>query len=483
MTHNFSDDELNYLTPEDDKEEPGTEAVAFDPFADEDGDESQNSADAEVEELLKQVGAGESETAAATEAVAFDPFADDDDEDEGHDQRTDAVAFDPFADDDEDSAESFTDPDNIAALIKDLGQLRDRHEKRGGDLLDTSQRSRQQALDTFREPRLAARTNREVADCMVSLPFVVPSAPEDALMDPQEAIKEKKLPPPQLKPGDIVASQYEILGVIAHGGMGWIYLANDHFVSGRVVVLKGMQAHKSADETAVAEAEREFLADITHPGIVKIFNFIDDDRVPGGFIVMEYVGGPSLRKRRNELPNKRLPFSIAIAYILELLPALDYLHSRGVVYNDLKPDNIIVTEDQVKLIDLGAVSGIGAFGYIYGTKGFQAPEVPTEGPSVASDIYTIGQTLAALTLKLPVEDGVFLPGIPNPTEQPRLRRHVSFYHLLTRATDPDPKKRFKDISELRTQLYGVLREIIAIRDGIQHPAQHSLFSPARSTFG
>ena len=41
MTHNFSDDELNYLTPEDDKEEPGTEAVAFDPFADEDGDESQ----------------------------------------------------------------------------------------------------------------------------------------------------------------------------------------------------------------------------------------------------------------------------------------------------------------------------------------------------------------------------------------------------------------------------------------------------------
>ncbi|MDR5971643.1 hypothetical protein NQE45_26575, partial [Escherichia coli] len=92
------------------------------------------------------------------------------------------------------------------------------------------------------------------------------------------------------------------------------------------------------------------------------------------------------------------------------------LHSRGVVYNDLKPDNIIVTEDQVKLIDLGAVSGIGAFGYIYGTKGFQAPEVPTEGPSVASDIYTIGRTLAALTLKLPSEDGVFLPGIPNPTE-------------------------------------------------------------------
>src|SRR5699024_3630372 len=218
MTHNFSDDELNYLNPEDDDHgaEPGTEAAACDPFADEDGDDTQNSADAEVEELLMQVGAPD--TAAATEAVAYDPFADDDE-----DQGTDAVAFDPFADDEDDSEESFTDPDNIAALIKDLGQLRDQREKRRNDgsaLLVTSQRSRLQALDTFRELRLAARTNREVADGMVTLPFVVPTAPEDALIDPTEAIKEKKLSPPQLKTGDIVASQYEILGVIAHGGMG-----------------------------------------------------------------------------------------------------------------------------------------------------------------------------------------------------------------------------------------------------------------------
>ena len=282
----------------------------------------------------------------------------------------------------------------------------------------------------------------------------------------------------------MVAGQYEILGVIAHGGMGWIYLANDHFVSGRVVVLKGMQAHKSEDETAAAAAEREFLADITHPGIVKIFNFIDDARVPGGFIVMEYVGGPSLRQHRNTQPNKLLPIDIAIAYILEILPALDYLHARGVVYNDLKPDNIIISEDQVKLIDLGAVSGIGAFGYIYGTRGFQAPEVAREGPSIASDIYTIGRTLAALTLPLPVsEEGTYHPGIPSPSAIPELRHYLSFYRLLLRATDRDPKRRFSNIEELRTQLYGVLREVIALRDGIQHPAQHSMFSPQRTTFG
>lgn len=422
----------------------------------------------------------------ATEAVAFDPFADDEDDSAA----TSAVPFDPFADDEDDDFPE-EDPDNIAALIKDLGQLRDKNAGKADQrarVEDSSERSRREALSTFRERRRTRRTTRPVADGMVDLPFITPTDPSDALIDPEKKAGKKRLgkpttPPPQLSPGDMVAGQYEILGVIAHGGMGWIYLANDHFVSGRVVVLKGMQAQKSAEETAAAKAEREFLADITHPGIVKIFNFIDDPRAPGGFMVMEYVGGPSLRGRRDAQAVHLLPIDIAIAYILEVLPALSYLHARGVVYNDLKPDNIIVTEDQVKLIDLGAVTGVGAYGYIYGTKGFQAPEVATQGPSVASDIYTVGRTLAALTLHMPSEDGVLLPGLPSPSEVPALRKYMSFYRLLRRATHPDPDKRFKDLGEMRTQLYGVLREVIALRDGVQHPFQHSLFSPQRTTFG
>ena len=414
---------------------------------------------------------------------------------------TQAVHFDPFADDEDDVNDAGLD-----ALIADLGNLRDQHEAPttataagtvpGGLTTgpataptaaavrdDTSARARQEALSTFRERRGTQRGGRTVADGMVDLPFILPAQPEEALQDPAEAAK-KGIPAPHLNPGDMVAGQYEILGVIAHGGMGWIYLANDHFVSGRLVVLKGMQSEKPADELGAAVAEREFLADITHPGIVKIFNFIDDPRVPGGFIVMEYVGGPSLRSHRNSHENHVLPLDLAIAYIIEVLPALDYLHSRGVVYNDLKPDNIIVTEDQVKLIDLGAVSGIGAYGFIYGTKGFQAPEVSSEGPSVSSDIYTIGRTLASLTIHMPKdENGVYLPGLPSPSTEPLFRKHLSFYRLLTRATNPDPTRRFRDISELSTQLYGVLREVIAIRTGQQFPAQHSLFSPQRTTFG
>ncbi|MEJ6013133.1 tetratricopeptide repeat protein [Corynebacterium sp. H127] len=422
-----------------------------------------------------------------TEAVAYDPFAEDDAEldmqvlidDLGQLRdatqhtsaqsapQTSAVPFDPFADDEDEDVEL-----NTAAVLSVAGMSVPPPAE------DVNSRSRRQALSTFRERRGTTRAGRVVADGMVQLPFVKIKNPTEAIIEPDPRVK-----PPTLKPGDIVASQYEVLGVIAHGGMGWIYIANDRNVSGRWVVLKGMIPGGNPRDHGTAEAEREFLADITHPEIVKIYNFIDDPRVPGGFIVMEYVGGPSLLDRRRELPGNVLPVDIAIAYILEVLPALEYLHSRGVVYNDLKPDNIIVTEDQVKLIDLGAVSGIGAFGYIYGTKGYQAPEVSTSGPSVASDIYTVGRTLAALVCRLPVVDGYFAEDLPTPFEEPLFRRHLSLYRLLLRATHEDPTMRFRDIHELRTQLYGVLREILAVRDGKQFPAQHSLFSPQRTTFG
>ena len=383
------------------------------------------------------------------------------------------VPFDPFADDDDEPEMDLAELDALLGAFQapTLQQP-----------ADPGAESRREALDTFRERRSTTREGRLVADGMVELPFYPLHDPRDSLIDPAADIAAG-VAAPQLQPGDVVASQYEVQGVLAHGGLGWVYLATDRHVSGRWVVLKGMMDDVQSHDRAGAEAEREFLADITHPGIVKIFNFIDDPRVDGGFIVMEYVGGPSLLSRQRTLDNKLFDIDIAIGYLLEVLPALEYLHSRGVVYNDLKPDNIIITEDQVKLIDLGAVTGVGAFGYIYGTKGFQAPEVATEGPSVASDIYTIGRTLAALTLPLEIVDGVFAPGIPSPDSSPILRRYLAFYRLLLRATNPDPAQRFASVKEMQTQLYGVLREFLAIRDGKQFPAQHSLFSPQRTTFG
>jgi serine/threonine-protein kinase PknG len=285
---------------------------------------------------------------------------------------------------------------------------------------------------------------------------------------------------PQLVPGDVVADQYEIKGCIAHGGLGWIYLAFDTNVNDRPVVLKGLVHSGDAEAQAIAMAERQFLAEVTHPAIVKIFNFVEHDDKHGdpvGYIVMEYIGGTSLKQAKG----KKLPVAQAIAYMLEILPALSYLHSIGLVYNDLKPENIMITEEQLKLIDLGAVSRINSYGFLYGTPGYQAPEIVKTGPSIATDIYTVGRTLAALTLKMPTRNGRYVDGLPD--DDPVLKQYDSFGRLLRRAIDPDPRRRFVSADEMSGQLLGVLREVVATDTEIPRPGLSTVFSPSRSTFG
>ncbi len=285
---------------------------------------------------------------------------------------------------------------------------------------------------------------------------------------------------PQLSPGDVVAGQYEVKGCIAHGGLGWVYLAVDHNVNGRPVVLKGLVHSGDAEAQAIAMAERQFLAEVVHPQIVQIFNFVEHtDRHgdPVGYIVMEYVGGQSLKRRKGD----KLPVAEAIAYVLEILPALDYLHSIGLVYNDLKPENIMLTEEQLKLIDLGAVSRINSFGYLYGTPGYQAPEIVRTGPTVATDIYTVGRTLAALTLNLRTRNGRYVDGLPE--DDPVLNKYDSFGRLLRRAIDPDPRRRFASAEEMSAQLMGVLREVVAQDTGVARAGLSTVFSPSRSTYG
>jgi serine/threonine-protein kinase PknG len=289
---------------------------------------------------------------------------------------------------------------------------------------------------------------------------------------------------PQLNPGDTVAGQYEVKGCIAHGGLGWVYLALDHNVNDRPVVLKGLVHSGDAEAQAIAMAERQFLAEVVHPQIVQIFNFVEHtDRHgdPVGYIVMEYIGGQSLKRALKDRKTEKLPVAEAIAYLLEILPALSYLHSIGLVYNDLKPENIMLTEEQLKLIDLGAVSRVNSFGYLYGTPGFQAPEIVRTGPTVATDIYTVGRTLAALTLNLRTRNGRYVDGLPD--DDPVLQSYDSFGRLLRRAIDPDPRRRFSTAEEMSAQLMGVLREVVAQDTKIPRPGLSTIFSPSRSTFG
>ncbi|MEV0297708.1 tetratricopeptide repeat protein [Nocardia sp. NPDC050710] len=292
---------------------------------------------------------------------------------------------------------------------------------------------------------------------------------------------------PALQPGELVAGQYEVQGCLAHGGLGWIYLAIDRNVSDRWVVLKGLQNPLDFEAHVVALAERQFLSEVAYSGVVKIYNFVKHRsarETPDGYIVMEYVGGRSLKKMLDQRAPGRMPVAEAIAYMMEVLPALDYLHSFGLAYNDLKPDNIMVTGDEVKLIDLGAVAAMESYGSIYGTPGFQAPEITDTGPTVASDIYTVGRTLAALTLELPRDRGGHTRhGIPTPDEQPLLHRYPALYRLLLRATDQDPARRFPSAYSMYCQLAGVLRMVLALDTGREHPQVSVEFGSLRGDFG
>ncbi|MEU9650288.1 tetratricopeptide repeat protein [Streptomyces sp. NPDC048110] len=292
---------------------------------------------------------------------------------------------------------------------------------------------------------------------------------------------------PKLKFGDVVHGQYEVVGCLAHGGLGWIYLAVDRAVSDRWVVLKGLLDTGDQDAMAAAISERRFLAEIEHANIVRIYNFVEhlDQRTGSldGYIVMEYVGGKSLKEIANarRSPQGRrdpLPVEQACAYGIEALEALGHLHSRKLLYCDFKVDNAIQTEDQLKLIDMGAVRRMDDDeSAIYGTVGYQAPEVADVGPSVASDLYTVGRTLAVLTFDFQGYTTVYADSLPDPDNIDVFRRYESFYRLLVRATDPDPARRFASAQEMAEQLTGVLREVVSLQTGRARPAVSTLFGP------
>jgi serine/threonine-protein kinase PknG len=274
---------------------------------------------------------------------------------------------------------------------------------------------------------------------------------------------------PKLAPGDLVGGQYEVAGALAHGGLGWIYLAKDKNVSDRWVVLKGLLNTGDADAMAAAIAERQFLAQVEHPRIVEIYNFVSHDG--SGYTVMEYVGGHSLKallKDRLRAAGHYDPFPLdqAIAYVLEILPAFEYLHDLGLVYCDFKPDNLIQIGDDVKLIDLGGVRRLDdEDSAIYGTVGYQAPEVAEQGVSVASDVYTLGRTLLVLAMEFRGYQSTYVASLPPVSQTPLFQRYDSFYRLIAKACAVNPDDRFASVAELRVQLHGVLREVVAADKG------------------
>jgi serine/threonine-protein kinase PknG len=271
-----------------------------------------------------------------------------------------------------------------------------------------------------------------------------------------------------LAPGDLVAGQYEVRGAIAYGGLGWIYLGFDRVLS-RYVVLKGLLNTADQASAAVAVAEKQFLASVKHPNIVGIYNFVNHQDT--GLIVMEYVGGQTLKELRKSRGVLSVPE--AIAYIHRILGAFGYLHQQGLVYCDFKPDNIMLEGSDVKLIDMGGVRRIDdPDGDIYGTVGYSAPEAGA-GPTVTTDLFTIARTLAILVTTIPDFGNANRYKLPG--DLPVFIQHESLYRWLMKSTAEHPDDRFQSAEEMAGQLLGVLHESVAIDTNKPQPLKSQLF--------
>ncbi len=284
---------------------------------------------------------------------------------------------------------------------------------------------------------------------------------------------------PTLRSGDILADQFVVVGPIAFGGLGWIYLAKDIALS-RWVVLKGLLDAEDEASASVAVAERQFLAQVKHPNIVGVYTFVSRGRE--GFIVMEFVPGKTLRDIRKE--RGPLPPAEAMAYIHRVLSAFTYLHGQEppLIYCDFKPENCLVDGEDVKLIDLGGVRRADEIeGDVYGTVGYSAPEA-AEQPSPSSDLYTVARSLAVLILEFKGFQGVYKNSIPPQEEHPVLEKHESLYRFLVKATREKPEKRFKQAEEMAEQLEGVLHEVAAVEHGVVKSRESTIFDGDRLLF-
>jgi serine/threonine protein kinase len=200
---------------------------------------------------------------------------------------------------------------------------------------------------------------------------------------------------------------YEIVRTLGKGGLGQVYEAC-HAISQRCEALKVLLA----DERTGAEMGERFrreiqlLGALSHPNIASLHNaFYHDGQL---VMVMELVQGQTLRQLSAET---RIPVPRVLQYTRQILAALEYAHSHGVVHRDVKPTNIMITpQDQVKLLDFGiAISDrsaeLTAPGFMVGSVNYMSPEqIAGDKATAKSDIYAVGVMLyEILTGRLPAK--------------------------------------------------------------------------------
>lgn len=270
--------------------------------------------------------------------------------------------------------------------------------------------------------------------------------------------------------GRVLGNRYEIIKKIGNGGMATVYKATD-LVLKRYVAVKILRDEFTTDEEFIRrfETEAQSAARLVHPNIVSIFDVGVDNGIY--YIVMELIQGKTLKQiilgERGPLPWK---WSVNVA--IQIASALEMAHKNNIIHRDIKPHNIIITEDEIaKVTDFGiakAVSNstITAFGTTIGSVHYFSPEHARGGYTDAkSDLYSLGVVMYEMvTGKVPFDaDTPVSVALKHMQEEPVPPIEVNtnlpeaVNKIILKSLKKDPMLRYQTSTELLQDLRTALK--------------------------
>ena len=271
--------------------------------------------------------------------------------------------------------------------------------------------------------------------------------------------------------GRLLGNRYEIIEKIGNGGMATVYKAKCHVLN-RFVAVKILRDEFTTDQEFIKrfEVEAQAAASITHPNIVSVYDVGKDGNLY--YIVMELIQGKTLKEIIVEEENP-LPWKWSVNIAIQIASALEVAHKNNIVHRDIKPHNIIITEDGVaKVTDFGiakAVSNstITAFGTTIGSVHYFSPEHARGGYTDSkSDLYSLGVVMyEMLTGRVPFDaDTPVSIALKHMQEEPKAPKEINenipdaLNDIILKAMRKDVNLRYQTATMMLKDLRRALKE-------------------------
>lgn len=272
--------------------------------------------------------------------------------------------------------------------------------------------------------------------------------------------------------GKIIGNRYEILKEIGNGGMAIVYKAKDHVLN-RDVAVKVLRDEYTTDSDFIKRfnTEAQSAANLQHPNIVAIYDVGHEEENDLYYIVMELIKGKTLKQIINK--DGVISWKWAVNIAIQIASALEVAHKNGIVHRDIKPHNIMITEDGVaKVTDFGiakAVSNstITSFGTTIGSVHYFSPEQAKGSITDAkSDLYSLGVVMYEMvTGKVPFDAdtpvSVALMHIqeePVPPIEINTEIPTAVNDIIMKAMKKDPLERYQSATEMLADLSKALKD-------------------------